>query len=92
MSEHITIGNEFTSVRVRKALTRNGERLEITSAKLGTKILLDPLELEGLTWQDTETFSRMLEQPYGPEQVDSLPLSELVSSRQRMTYPDHPPA
>jgi hypothetical protein len=64
----LTITNEFTSVKVRKRYTRNGERLEIVSAKLGHAIRLDPLELESLTWQDAATFSRLLETPYGPEQ------------------------
>ncbi len=76
----IQIANEFTTVRVRKQFTRNGERLEIHSAKLGTTIMLDPLELESLTWQTTETFSRMLETPYGPEEVDGRPLSDLFGA------------
>lgn len=74
----IQVANEFTTVRVRKQLTRNGERLEIHSAKLGTTIMLDPLELESLTWQTTETFSRMLETPYGPEEVDGRAMSDLL--------------
>jgi hypothetical protein len=64
--EPIEIANEFAFVRVRKVLTRNGERLEIESPKLGYSIHLDPLELESLTWQPKETFSRFLETPYGP--------------------------
>lgn len=84
----IAISNEFTTVRVRKLATRNGERLEITSPKLGTTILLDPLELESLTWQDTATFSHLLETPYGPEDVDGFPLSDLVTSRDRVRWED----
>ena len=60
------IGNEFTAVKCRKFYTRNGERLEIYSPKLGYRILLDALALESLTWQDMEIFSRFLEQPFGP--------------------------
>lgn len=63
----ITICNEFTAVRVRKVHTRNGERLAIESAKLGHAVELDALELESLSWQTAETFSRLLETPYGPE-------------------------
>lgn len=74
----IQVANEFTTVRVRKRRTRNGERLEVWSTRLGTSILLDPLELESLTWQTTETFSRMLQDPYGPEDVDGRSLTELV--------------
>jgi hypothetical protein len=66
--EDVGIANEFAQVSVCKVLTRNGERLEIRSPKLGRRIRLDPLELESLTWQTTETFSRFLEEPFGPEQ------------------------
>jgi hypothetical protein len=62
----LTISNEFTTIKVRKMLTRYGERLEIASIaspKLGNVIHLDPLELESLTWQDASTFSRLLETP-----------------------------
>lgn len=44
-----TVVNEFTAVRVRKILTRNGQRLEITSLRLDHHIRLDALALEGLT-------------------------------------------
>ncbi len=71
----IQVANEFTTARVRRTYTRNGERLEIHSPKLGTTILLDPLELE-----TTETFSRMLQDPYGPEEVEGHPLSDLFGS------------
>ncbi len=60
------IANEFTSVTVEKVYTRNGERLEIVSARLGYRIQLDPLELESLSWQPKETFSQFLYHPYGP--------------------------
>lgn len=84
----IQIANEFTTARVRKVLTRNGERLEVHSPKLGTTILLDPLELESLTWQTTETFSRMLEDPYGPEDVQPRALSELMGDRSGASFSD----
>lgn len=84
----ITVANEFTTARVRKVSTRNGERLEVRSAKLGTSILLDPLELESLTWQTTDTFSRMLEDPYGPEDVQPRALSDLIGDRQHVTFDD----
>lgn len=77
----LSVSNEFTSVRVRKVHTRNGERLEIRSAKLGFWIHLDPLELEALTWQAPELFSGLLETPYGPEDdvSDIRPLTDLVA-------------
>jgi hypothetical protein len=58
--------NEYATVRVRRVHTRNGVRLELTSVKLGTSIRLDPLALESLTWQTSETFSRFLRHPFGP--------------------------
>ena len=33
----------------------------------GRSILLCPLELEALTWQDHDLFSRLLQTPHGPE-------------------------
>jgi hypothetical protein len=62
----IELGNEFAQIRVRKILTRNGARLLIESPKTGRAIALCPLELESLTWQTTESFSRMLAHPDAP--------------------------
>ncbi len=61
-----TIANEFAFVTVDKIYTRNGERLEIASPRLGFRIQLDPLELESLSWQTKESLSGFLEDPYGP--------------------------
>lgn len=63
----IEIGNEFATVKVRKVQTRNGVRLLIRSDRLDYEIRLDPLELESLTWQTSDTFSRMLSAPFGPK-------------------------
>jgi hypothetical protein len=65
--EVIELTNEFAHVRVCKIWTRNGERLEIEAPKLGYRIRLDPLELESISWQTPETFSRLLQTPFGPE-------------------------
>jgi hypothetical protein len=65
--ESIEITNEFAQVRVCKIWTRNGERLEIEAPKLGYRIWLDPLELESISWQTPETFSRLLQTPFGPD-------------------------
>jgi hypothetical protein len=62
----IELTNEFATVRVRRVFTRNGVRLEISSPRLGSTIRLDPLSLESLTWQTSETFSEFLRHPYGP--------------------------
>jgi hypothetical protein len=65
--EPIEIANEFASVVVRRVETRNGVRLRIESPRLQRSIDLDPLELESLTWQSHDLFSRLLAQPFGPE-------------------------
>ena len=66
-AEPLEIANEFAEVTVRKVHTRNGVRLEVASPKLGRVIRLCPLELEALTWQTSDTFSRLLATPFGPE-------------------------
>jgi hypothetical protein len=61
-----TVANEFAMVTVAKVQTRNGERLEIASPRLGFRIQLDAMELESLSWQPKEVFSQFLHTPYGP--------------------------
>ncbi len=65
-TKYTEFANEFAFTLVRKVRTRKGARLEIISPKLGYQIYLDPLLLESLTWQTPRTFSRFLEEPYGP--------------------------
>lgn len=65
------LANEYAVVLIRRVHTRNGLRLEIASPRLGHRIQLDPLELESLTWQTHDTFTRFLETPMGPEQEGS---------------------
>ncbi|MPZ68471.1 MAG: dihydrodiol dehydrogenase [Actinobacteria bacterium] len=64
--EPFTVSNEFATVRITKVHTRNGERLMIEAPRLGHMILLDSLELESISWQPPETFSKFLETPFGP--------------------------
>jgi hypothetical protein len=64
--EYTEFNNEFAFTLVRKVRIRNGARLEILSPKLGYQTYLDAPLLESLTWQTTATFSRFLEEPYGP--------------------------
>jgi hypothetical protein len=73
VGEEIEIGNEFAFVRVRKVLTRNGERLEIIAPRLGYAIQLDPLELEALSWQTHDSFSRLLSSSGGPDHDQAPP-------------------
>lgn len=68
----IELGNEFAEVQVRKVHTRNGVRLLITSPKSGHAITLCPLELEALTWQNQESLSRLIDNPYGPMETDEV--------------------
>ena len=67
VEDEITITNEFTSVRVRKVRTRNGERLEISSLRVPHEIRLDALVLESLTWRTQEDLARGLERPFGQD-------------------------
>ena len=63
----ITLANEFAEVVVERVQTRNGARLRISVPSSGHAILLCPLELEALTWQDHELFARLLQTPHGPQ-------------------------
>jgi hypothetical protein len=63
----IRLANQFTEVVVERVRTRNGARLRISVPSSGRQIMLCPLELEALTWQDHELFSALLESPHGPE-------------------------
>ena len=63
----IRLGNEISEVVVEPVQTRNGVRLRISVPASGHQILLCPLELEALTWQDHDLFSRLLQTPHGPE-------------------------
>ena len=63
----IRLANEFTEVVVERVRTRNGARLRIYVPSSGRQILLCPLELEALAWQDHELFTRLLKTPHGPE-------------------------
>jgi hypothetical protein len=74
----IQIANEFTVVQVGYLRTGSGERLVITSPRLGFQTHLDPLQLESLTWQKPEMYSRLLDTPYGPgAELHARPLSDL---------------
>ena len=66
----IRLANEFGEVVVERVLTRNGARLRISVPASGRSILLCPLELEALTWQDHDLFSSLLASPDGPSPED----------------------
>lgn len=56
----IVIANEFNDVEVRSVRTGNGVRLEILSPRRGTRVLLDAVVLDCLSYQPPETFTEML--------------------------------
>lgn len=62
----VVIANEFADVEVRPVATRNGMRLEILSPRRGTRILLDAVALDCLSYQDPEIISSLLERTPGP--------------------------
>ncbi|MBZ3900400.1 hypothetical protein [Streptomyces griseiscabiei] len=66
VGEPLTLGNEFSEIRVGLVRTRNGLRLLVESTRSGQWVALCPLELEALTWQNTATFSAMIGSPFGP--------------------------
>lgn len=63
----IVLANEFSQVILRKVTTRNGVRLQILDPRGQRTVLLDPIELEALTWSTPEMFSELLKTPHGPE-------------------------
>ena len=70
MGDVIRLANEFSEVVVELVPTRNGARLRISVPSSGHEILLCPLELEALAWQDHDFFSRLLATPHGPDEVE----------------------
>ena len=56
----IVIANEFADVVVRKVETRNGMRLDIWSPRRGTRVLLDAVALDCLSYQDPELVTELL--------------------------------
>lgn len=78
------IANEFTVVRVGHVRIGRGEKLVITSSRLGFETQLDPLQLESLTWQTPDMYSALLDAPYGPgAQLKARPLSDVFSKEAR---------
>lgn len=62
--QYTEISNDSASVRVRRVRTRNGSRLEIHSPGAETRVLLDALLLESLSWQSPEELARGLASPH----------------------------
>jgi hypothetical protein len=76
VAEEFVIRNEFAYVVIRKVISRAGERMQITSPFFQTTVFLDALDLEGLSWQKPDFFSRALQGSQGPvEDEEELPPS-----------------
>ena len=56
----IVIANEFADVVVRRVETRNGVRLDIWSPRRGSRILLDAVALDCLSYQEPELITELL--------------------------------
>lgn len=62
----IVITNEFADVVVTQVRSRNGVRLDIWSPRRGSRIQLDAVALDALSYQSPELITRMLaEKPLG---------------------------
>jgi len=62
----LQIGNEYTVVRLGILDTDVGQRLQVSSPKLGYSCRLDGGELCALATREVEFFSELLHTPYGP--------------------------
>ncbi|GAB3580856.1 hypothetical protein GCM10027445_51810 [Amycolatopsis endophytica] len=62
----IVIANEFVDVVVRKVQTRNGMRLDIWSPRRGSRVLLDAVALDCLSFQEPELISALLQRRPAP--------------------------
>lgn len=67
VGEPLHIANEFTAVAIRKAHTRNGERLEIVTVKTGERILLDAMQLEIITTLTPDEFTELFARDLGSQ-------------------------
>jgi hypothetical protein len=62
----IVISNEFVDVVVTQVRSRNGVRLDIWSPRRGSRVQLDAVVLDCLSYQTPETFTDLLaERPSG---------------------------
>lgn len=62
----VVISNEFVDVVVSRVRTRNGVRLDIWSPKRGTRVQLDAVALDCLSYQPPDVFSELLERRPAP--------------------------
>lgn len=71
IGDAIGIANEFTGVLLRKVLTRNGERLEVTTPKRDHRVLLDAMQLEIISTLRPEDFTELIARRLGSHDARS---------------------
>lgn len=71
-----TVTENGVSLELTKVFTGAGERLEIYAPRIETKIYLDALAIEGLSWGDEETIRELATKVYS---LDDLKESEFDS-------------
>ena len=76
--DYTEIENYSARALVRKARTHNGARLEIHSPQAGSRVLLDALLLESLSWQSPKELAEGLDSPHerAAEQPEDGPQDE----------------
>ena len=70
VEEWFAIANEFSGVNIRKVLTRNGERLELSVPKREYRILLDAMQLEIIAAQNPDNFTELFRRSLGSSEGD----------------------
>jgi|OSPMetMinimDraft_2_1075162.scaffolds.fasta_scaffold01555_3 hypothetical protein len=61
LTDYIEIKNEYAFALIRLVSSKNGVRLEIFAPNFGTKIYLDPLELESITVANEWIFKTLID-------------------------------
>lgn len=87
VEEETRVTDGKSDIRISKVSTPKGERLEIASPELGTRIRLDALDLESITWQDTTAFEEVANDqgtdrelpPFLPEEAEAVHFVDVVN-------------
>jgi len=62
--EYTEVSNDSASALVRRVRTGNGVRLEVYSPEADTRVLLDALLLESISWQSPEDLASGMDSPH----------------------------
>ena len=82
------IEDDVTTVEFRKIFTPAGERLEVESPAASSRIRLDAIELEALTWQDAETYREFIEN--ASDRVADIDLDARAAAVRELPREDDP--